>query len=218
MFEMLMLNLGSFPIVKSLVVLVLVAMLVAVLLLFVNGVAYVALAQDDLDKPMFKITGLSDKVFGFLKVPVVECDGVKYSYTWSNLLPFTSLKLFVRHSKYYCSYLRHFSSTNTKDVTCTPKYYLATDNPVLPSNVEHTEHLSKWHLACLLSRILSVGLVIDLSLVAFAHSPIATLSVLGTLATLFATRFISKKLWKLSFKTDNHEERINKLEKSNENT
>lgn len=211
MFEMLMLNLGSFPIVKSLVVLVLVAVLVAVILLVVNSAAYVALAQDDLDKPMFKITGLFDKVFRFLKVPVVECDEIKYSYTWSNLLPFMSQKLFVNHSR-SDEYLKFYSRTSRTGILTTNRYDLAVDNPVLPSNVEHTEQLSKWNLACLLTRILSVGLVIDLSLVAFTHSPIAALSVLGTVATLFSTRFISKKLWKLSTKTDNHESRISKLE------
>lgn len=115
MFEMLILNLGSFPIVKSLIVLVLVAALVAAILLAVNAVAYIALAQDDLDKPLFKITGLLDKVFGFLKVPVIECDNSKYSYTWSNLLPFKSRKLFVNHNK-CCSYLRYFFLVQIKRV------------------------------------------------------------------------------------------------------
>ncbi len=199
---------GYIPVLKSLAVLLITMILLSILALVVNAIAYFALAQDDLDKPLFKITGLFSKIFKFLMVPQIKWNSNYYSYTWGNLLPFLSNKLFTNHEYTQC-YLRKYGDDSIGGCS---DYKRALDCYLEPNHSSATLGISFWHIACLLFRLVLAGIFLDLSLLAFTYSPLATLSVLGTISTLFATRFISKKLWKVTAKTDNHEDRISKLE------
>lgn len=61
-------------------------------------------------------------------------------------------------------------------------------------------------------KTLIVLVAIDVALFYFSQKPVATLSILGTVSTIFSVRWLSGKLAATSKVKDSHEERINKLE------
>ena len=209
----------TLPVTFSTLVLLGSSVLIALLLLLMGYIMYFLLSQDTATNKLFKPTSLLIKLIKPLfctsvlhmgsHYPIARTYGFFGSYIAANLDAHQHRYLYISDQGYIAGH----PCLNEETLRASTLQGLINK---LPAKAKYTKSLPIQNIIVKSLTLIPAALLCDTALKTSVHSPVATLSILGTLGTFLCIRFISSKLWKNIDKTQSNTTRITKLEKDSD--